>query len=66
MSFLRFCKKCYIFYQVNNFAFPCPLSHSTHRTFGKQQWQQLHESLTAWKANLVAVKSSLQALSTSA
>ncbi|CAG05706.1 unnamed protein product, partial [Tetraodon nigroviridis] len=40
------------------------VSHSTHRTFGKQQWQQLHESLTAWKANLVAVKSSLQALST--
>lgn len=50
---------------VNACAFPRPLSHSTHRTFGKQQWQQLHESLTAWKANLVAVKSSLQALSAS-
>uniref|UniRef100_A0A3Q3XEE9 Eukaryotic translation initiation factor 3 subunit M n=1 Tax=Mola mola TaxID=94237 RepID=A0A3Q3XEE9_MOLML len=42
------------------------ISHSTHRTFGKQQWQQLHDSLTSWKANLAAVKSSLQALSPSA
>uniref|UniRef100_A0A3Q3E5X0 Eukaryotic translation initiation factor 3 subunit M n=1 Tax=Labrus bergylta TaxID=56723 RepID=A0A3Q3E5X0_9LABR len=42
------------------------VSHSTHRTFGKQQWQQLHDSLTAWKANLANVKTSLQALSPSA
>eukprot|EP00064_Thunnus_orientalis_P005304 superscaffoldBa00000512_g5318 len=42
------------------------VSHSTHRTFGKQQWQQLVDSLTSWKANLAAVKSSLQALSPSA
>lgn len=41
-------------------------SHSTHRTFGKQQWQQLHDSLSSWKANLAAVKTSLQALSPSA
>ncbi|TNN75839.1 Eukaryotic translation initiation factor 3 subunit M [Liparis tanakae] len=42
------------------------VSHSTHRTFGKQQWQQLHDSLSSWKANLAAVKTSLQALSPSA
>uniref|UniRef100_A0A8C9SNU4 Eukaryotic translation initiation factor 3 subunit M n=1 Tax=Scleropages formosus TaxID=113540 RepID=A0A8C9SNU4_SCLFO len=32
------------------------VSHSTHRTFGKQQWQQLYDSLSAWKQNLAAVK----------
>ncbi|XP_029904433.1 eukaryotic translation initiation factor 3 subunit M [Myripristis murdjan] len=42
------------------------VSHSTHRTFGKQQWQQLYDSLSSWKANLATVKSSLQALSPSA
>uniref|UniRef100_A0A7N8Y6M1 Eukaryotic translation initiation factor 3 subunit M n=1 Tax=Mastacembelus armatus TaxID=205130 RepID=A0A7N8Y6M1_9TELE len=42
------------------------VSHSTHRTFGKQQWQQLYDSLSSWKANLAAVKTSLQALSPSA
>lgn len=52
LTFLRFC-----FHSI---------SHSTHRTFGKQQWQQLHDSLSSWKANLAAVKSSLQALSPSA
>lgn len=52
LIFLRFC-----FHSI---------SHSTHRTFGKQQWQQLHDSLSSWKANLAAVKSSLQALSPSA
>jgi len=39
------------------------VSHSTHRTFGKQQWQQLFDSLSAWKQNLTTVKTSLQALS---
>ncbi|XP_063044878.1 eukaryotic translation initiation factor 3 subunit M isoform X1 [Engraulis encrasicolus] len=39
------------------------VSHSTHRTFGKQQWQQLYDSLSAWKTNLTTVKTSLQALS---
>lgn len=39
------------------------VSHSTHRTFGKQQWQQLYDSLSAWKQNLTTVKTSLQALS---
>ncbi|KAG9352103.1 hypothetical protein JZ751_020516 [Albula glossodonta] len=42
------------------------VSHSTHRTFGKQQWQQLHDNLSSWKQNLATVKSSLQTLSTSA
>lgn len=42
------------------------VSHSTHRTFGKQQWQQLYDTLNSWKANLATVKTSLQALSPSA
>uniref|UniRef100_A0A8C2G355 Eukaryotic translation initiation factor 3 subunit M n=1 Tax=Cyprinus carpio TaxID=7962 RepID=A0A8C2G355_CYPCA len=42
------------------------VSHSTHRTFGKQQWQQLHDTLCSWKQNLATVKSSLQTLSPSA
>lgn len=42
------------------------VSHSTHRTFGKQQWQQLFDSLSSWKANLASVKTSLQTLSPSA
>nr|ACO08579.1 Probable COP9 signalosome complex subunit 7 [Oncorhynchus mykiss] len=35
------------------------VSHSTHRTFGKQQWQQLYDSLSSWKGNLATVKTSL-------
>nr|XP_046197704.1 eukaryotic translation initiation factor 3 subunit M-like [Oncorhynchus gorbuscha] len=42
------------------------VSHSTHRTFGKQQWQQLYDSLSSWKGNLATVKTSLQTLSPSA
>jgi len=42
------------------------VSHSTHRTFGKQQWQQLFDSLSSWKGNLATVKTSLQTLSPSA
>uniref|UniRef100_A0A4W4DPG5 PCI domain-containing protein n=1 Tax=Electrophorus electricus TaxID=8005 RepID=A0A4W4DPG5_ELEEL len=42
------------------------VSHSTHRTFGKQQWQQLYDSLSAWKQNLATVKTSLQTLSPNA
>ncbi|MGH0133240.1 UNVERIFIED_CONTAM: hypothetical protein FKN15_005617 [Acipenser sinensis] len=40
------------------------ISHSTHRTFGKQQWQQLYDSLNSWKQNLSTVKTSLLGLST--
>jgi len=38
-------------------------SHSTHRTFGKQQWQQLYDTLNTWKQNLNQVKNSLLSLS---
>ncbi|MBN3287747.1 EIF3M factor, partial [Polyodon spathula] len=40
------------------------VSHSTHRTFGKQQWQQLYDGLNFWKQNLSTVKTSLLGLST--
>ncbi|XP_015265204.1 PREDICTED: eukaryotic translation initiation factor 3 subunit M [Gekko japonicus] len=39
------------------------VSHSTHRTFGKQQWQQLYDMLNSWKQNLNQVKNSLLSLS---
>ncbi|XP_053305503.1 eukaryotic translation initiation factor 3 subunit M isoform X1 [Spea bombifrons] len=39
------------------------VSHSTHRTFGKQQWQQLYDILNTWKLNLSKVKTSLQSIS---
>ncbi|KAM8939801.1 eukaryotic translation initiation factor 3 subunit M isoform 1-T1 [Pelodytes ibericus] len=39
------------------------ISHSTHRTFGKQQWQQLYDILNTWKGNLSKVKNSLQSIS---
>lgn len=39
------------------------ISHSTHRTFGKQQWQQLYDTLNAWKQNLNRVKTSLYSIS---
>ncbi|XP_043914878.1 eukaryotic translation initiation factor 3 subunit M isoform X2 [Protopterus annectens] len=39
------------------------VSHSTHRTFGKQQWQQLYDSLNSWKQNLNQVKNRLISIS---
>ncbi|XP_030416134.1 eukaryotic translation initiation factor 3 subunit M isoform X1 [Gopherus evgoodei] len=39
------------------------VSNSTHRTFGKQQWQQLYDTLNSWKQNLNQVKNSLLSLS---
>ncbi|XP_053576378.1 eukaryotic translation initiation factor 3 subunit M isoform X1 [Bombina bombina] len=39
------------------------VSHSTHRTFGKQQWQQLYDILNTWKQNLNKVKNSLHSIS---
>lgn len=39
------------------------VSHSTHRTFGKQQWQQLYDILNSWKINLSKVKNSLHSIS---
>uniref|UniRef100_A0A8C9WL17 Eukaryotic translation initiation factor 3 subunit M n=1 Tax=Scleropages formosus TaxID=113540 RepID=A0A8C9WL17_SCLFO len=40
------------------------VSYSTYRTFGRPQWQQLHENLTSWKQKLSSVKTSLQTLTT--
>ncbi|XP_072277980.1 eukaryotic translation initiation factor 3 subunit M [Pyxicephalus adspersus] len=39
------------------------VSHSTHRTFGKQQWQQLYDILNSWKINITKVKNSLHSIS---
>ncbi|KAM9301580.1 eukaryotic translation initiation factor 3 subunit M [Gastrophryne carolinensis] len=39
------------------------VSYSTHRTFGKQQWQQLYDILNSWKLNISKVKNSLISIS---
>ncbi|KAM5138681.1 eukaryotic translation initiation factor 3 subunit M isoform 1-T1 [Mantella aurantiaca] len=39
------------------------VSYSTHRTFGKQQWQQLYDILNTWKINVIKVKNSLHSIS---
>jgi len=36
------------------------VTNTTHRTFGKQQWQSLREQLNSWRANLDVVLGSLQ------
>lgn len=33
-----------------------------HRTFGRNQWQALHDTLTGWKLQLGMVKESMQAI----
>jgi len=38
------------------------VSTTTHRTFGKPQWQQVRQQLEQWQANLVHVQDSLTAL----
>jgi len=38
------------------------ITNVQHRTFGRAQWQVLHEILTSWKGNLVTVKESMQAI----
>jgi len=38
------------------------LSSTTHRTFGKPQWQQLRDSLVSWQNNLGQVLGSLDSL----
>jgi len=35
-----------------------------HRTFGRTQWQTLHDTLTGWKTQLSTVKESMQAIVT--
>ncbi|XP_018423229.1 PREDICTED: eukaryotic translation initiation factor 3 subunit M isoform X2 [Nanorana parkeri] len=39
------------------------VSYSSHRTFGKQQWQQLYDILNTWKINVTKVKNSLHSIS---
>ncbi|XP_072171682.1 eukaryotic translation initiation factor 3 subunit M-like [Diadema setosum] len=39
------------------------ISYVTHRTFGRQQWQQLREHLVNWQGNLSHVRGRLEALS---
>ncbi|KAG7169404.1 Eukaryotic translation initiation factor 3 subunit M-like [Homarus americanus] len=40
------------------------VSSRVHRTFGRNQWQALHETLTGWRTNLTLVKDSMQAIVT--
>ena len=37
-------------------------SSVTHRTFGKQQWQQLRKQLVEWQQNLSHVRGRLETL----
>uniref|UniRef100_UPI00358E5F2D eukaryotic translation initiation factor 3 subunit M n=1 Tax=Myxine glutinosa TaxID=7769 RepID=UPI00358E5F2D len=38
---------------------------STHRTFGRQQWQQLYDCLGSWNQNLTQIRTSLLSVSNS-
>merc|ERR1712179_487816 len=38
------------------------ITNVQHRTFGRTQWQVLHDILTSWRGNLVSVKESMQAI----
>ncbi|KAK3593943.1 hypothetical protein CHS0354_011554 [Potamilus streckersoni] len=38
------------------------ISSTTHRTFGRQQWQLLHQYLVKWQTNLSMVHSNLRSL----
>lgn len=35
------------------------ISSTMHRTFGKPQWQQLHDLLLSWKTNLHSIQESM-------
>ncbi|KAL1777957.1 eukaryotic translation initiation factor 3 subunit M isoform X2 [Sigmodon hispidus] len=48
-----------VYYKIDQTQRKVVVSHSTHQTFGKQQWQQLYDTLKAWKLNLSKVKNSL-------
>lgn len=37
------------------------VTRSTHRIFGKQQWQDLKQRLTQWSENITSVRSTLPA-----
>ena len=36
------------------------VSSTMHRTFGTEEWQQLHQLLTQWKGNIKTVKDQMQ------
>jgi len=36
------------------------VSSTMHRTFGRQQWQQLNDLLIAWKSNLHTIQDSMK------
>jgi len=38
------------------------ITNVQHRTFGRAQWQVLHDILTSWRGNLSSVKDSMQAI----
>ena len=40
------------------------ISSTMHRTFGRPQWQQLRDVLTAWKANVAATRESMESVVT--
>lgn len=40
------------------------ISSTMHRTFGKAQWQTLHELLCAWKNNLAVVQEGMTNVAT--
>lgn len=42
------------------------ISTTTHRTFGKQQWQLLREQLDQWQHNLAQIQTSLQTITSQA
>ena len=52
-----------VYYKTDQTQRKVAVSHSTHQTLGKQQWQQLYDTLNAWKQNLNKVKNSLLSLS---
>ena len=38
------------------------VTQRTHRTFGRQQWQALHDTLAQWQQQLTSVKDSMAAI----
>lgn len=39
------------------------ISSTMHRTFGRPQWQQLHDLLCLWKNNLSVVETAMRSVS---
>lgn len=40
------------------------ISSTMHRTFGRAQWQQLRDVLTAWKTNVASTRQGMQSVVT--